>query len=99
MIIKKFNIKDFDNIISKGIVVIDFYADWCGPCKMLMPVLEELSKKNDITILEVNVDKYNSLARKYGVMTIPTLVLYKNGIETRKEIGFKNLNEIEEWIK
>ena len=86
--------EDFAKIISEEDVLVDFYADWCGPCKMLAPVLEEL----DYNILKVNVDTYQKLAAKYGVMSIPTLILFKKGTEVKKEIGFRNLDDLKKMI-
>lgn len=99
MIINNLEKINFDETISSGVVLLDFYASWCGPCKMLAPELEALSKKMEsLTIVKIDVDKYGDLARRYGVMTIPTLVLYKDGKELKKLIGYMPLNDIEEWI-
>ena len=68
----------FDDLI-KDIAVVDFYATWCGPCKMFGPVFEEVSKESNINFVKVDVDKENDIARRYGVMTIPTVILFKNG--------------------
>lgn len=83
-------IEDFDKEISKD-VIVDFYADWCGPCKMLGPVLEE----TNFNVLKVNVDDFQELAIKYGVMSIPTLIRFKNGEEVKKVIGFRTKEELE----
>ncbi len=92
------NESDFESLIKEGVVLVDFYAEWCGPCKMMGKVLEELSEVN---IVKVNTDEFQNLAMKFGVMSIPTLVFFKNGVEVKKEIGFKDkatilnlLNEI-----
>ena len=84
------NKDDFNNFIKEK-VLVDFYADWCGPCKMLAPILE---KVDNIDILKVNVDAFPDLAANYGIMSIPTLILFENGKEIKKEIGFKTLEEI-----
>lgn len=89
------NKEQFFEIISNK-VLVDFYADWCGPCKMLAPILENI---DSVDILKVNVDSFPDLAAKYGVMSIPTLILFENGKELKKEIGFKNLDEIKKMIK
>lgn len=84
------------NELIKGRVLVDFYADWCGPCKRLAPLLEEL---NDIDIIKVNVDMFDSLSRSYGIMSIPTLILFDSGKEIKKIIGFQTEAEIKEFIK
>ncbi|HIS12645.1 MAG TPA: thioredoxin [Candidatus Onthocola stercoravium] len=89
------NKEQFFEIISNK-VLVDFYADWCGPCKMLAPILENI---DSVDILKVNVDSFPDLAAKYGVMSIPTLILFENGKELKKEIGFKNLDEIKKMIE
>lgn len=90
----------FDELISKGTVLIDFYATWCGPCKMLAPELEMLVNKNkDIVVCKIDVDNHGEIARRFGIMTIPTMVLYKDGKMIKKSSGYMPLNEIEEWIK
>lgn len=88
----------FNEYINKNIVLLDFYADWCGPCKMLSTVIDELSKMRNIDIYKINVDKHANLARKYGVMTIPTIILYKNGLLIKKNIGYLSLNDLIKWI-
>lgn len=80
-------------------VLVDFYADWCGPCRMLIPVLEESEGKIGIPIKKVNVDESSNIAREYGVMTIPTLILFENGKEVKRNVGFINAQELEEFVK
>lgn len=77
-------------------ILVDFYADWCGPCKMLAPILEGL--KNDYEIYKVNVDNLQELAIKYAVMTIPTLIVFENGEIKEKTVGFKNENQIKDLM-
>lgn len=87
--------ENFNDTIKSGLWIVDFYADWCGPCKMLGPVLEEL----DQNVLKVNVDNHEDLATEYGVMSIPTICFFKDGKLENKVIGFRSKNEIEEIIK
>ena len=87
---------NFKEIINNDLVLVDIFANWCGPCKMLIPVLEELSSKYNI--VKVNVDEFEELAREYGIMSIPTLYLFKNGEVIAKTIGYKDKEEIESWI-
>lgn len=83
----------------KGKVLVDFYADWCGPCKMLSPVLEEISKEVDTKICKVNVDNNQELAMEYRVMSIPTLIVFKDGKKELVSVGLKSKEEILEMIK
>lgn len=83
-------------VIGKEKFLVDFYADWCGPCQMLGPILEELT---EINVLKVNVDEHEELAQKYGIMSIPTLIFFKDGSEIKKVIGLKSKREIEEIVK
>ena len=72
--------ENFDEILKRENVVVDFYASWCGPCKMFAPIFEEASKENEnYTFVKVDVDKFEELARRYGVMSIPTVIRFKNG--------------------
>jgi thioredoxin 1 len=79
---------NFDEVVSKGLVLIDFYADWCGPCRALAPVLEELaSDRSELKIVKINVDKDPVLAQKYDVMSIPNLVLLKDAKVLGSRVG------------
>lgn len=89
------NEKEFEESIA-GKVLVDFYAEWCGPCKRLAPLLEEI---DFVDVLKVNVDEHPEIARRYGVMSIPTLIYFKDSKEVRKEIGFKSIDEINDMIK
>lgn len=91
--------ENYDELVRKGTVLVDFYATWCGPCKMLMPILEEIDKELDIEILEVDVDKYDDLARSFGIMSIPTLMLYKEGEIVKKNVGMMDKTSLIKWIK
>jgi len=94
------NYKDNNfNEIIKNKVLVDFYATWCGPCKMLSPVLEELSKEIDIDIVKIDVDENNNLAKEYGIMSIPCLILFENGKEIKRNLGFMPKEKIKEFVK
>lgn len=90
--------EDFNEII-KNKVLVDFYADWCGPCKMLAMEIEKAASEIDIDIVKVNVDDEEDIARRYGVMSIPTLILFENGQELKKTIGFMSKDKIKEFIE
>ena len=87
---------NFDKEISNKRILVDFYADWCGPCRMMGEVLEEVKK---IDILKVNVDNFPLIAQQYGVMSIPTLILFDNGNVVRTNVGFLDINGINDFIK
>jgi len=90
---------NFKEKISDGYVLVDFYATWCGPCKMMHPVLEEVSnERSNVKIMQIDVDKAEEVAKEYGVMSIPTLILFKNGIEVAKKIGFIPKVQLIDWI-
>ena len=91
-----YNGEDFKEL-TKTKVLVDFYANWCGPCRMLAPELEKVS--NDIKIVKVDIDKYNDLARSYGVMSIPCLIMFDNGEEIKRNIGFIPEVKLKEFIK
>lgn len=84
------SVKDYDEVLANNkSVLVDFYADWCGPCKMIAPVLAEVAKENpDVTVAKVNVDELGELAQRYGVMSIPTLIAFKDGKKVNQAIGF-----------
>lgn len=91
--------ENFDETISSGLTLVDFYAEWCGPCKMIGPIVEEVSGElTDVQIVKINVDEHSDIAQKYGVMSIPTLILFKDGKEVEKSIGFMPKEDLIEFI-
>lgn len=103
MAIELINSKDeFTAKVKEGKYLVDFYASWCGPCQMLSPVLEEISgtlEADGVTIIKVDVDKAPEIAGEFGVMSIPTMFLIKDGENISSEQGFKPGNQIVEWAK
>lgn len=92
---------DFEEKVldNSGLVLVDMYADWCGPCKMISPLLEDLSKTNDnVEFVKVDVDAEIDLASFYGVQSIPTIMLFKNGEVVDKFNGFKPKTFIQELL-
>ena len=87
---------DFKDLIQER-VLVDFYANWCGPCKMLGPVLEKVS--DEIKIIKVNVDNNQDLAREYGVMSIPCVILFDKGSEVKRSVGFLPESKLRDFIK
>jgi len=93
---------NFNNIIqSETPVLIDFHADWCGPCKMLAPILKEVKEalEDGITIIKIDVDKNQPLAAKYQVRGVPTMILFKNGEQVWRQSGVLQKNDIINIIK
>ncbi len=93
---------DFEKEVmaEKGLVLVDFYADWCMPCKMLSPILEELSEEiDDVKIVKVNTDKNQELASSFGIMSIPTLLFVKDGKVIDTLVGMRPKEELERVIK
>jgi len=92
--------QNFYDEISSGLVLVDFYATWCGPCKMMHPVINSIDDSHpELKVIKIDVDKHNEIARKYGVMSIPTILLFENGEIKQKNIGFIPQEVIEDWLK
>ena len=92
-------IMNFDEEIKSGIVVVDFFATWCGPCKMLSPVMDEVeSEITDVKFLKIDVDKEVELAIRFSVMSIPTIIVFKDGKIMSQHVGFMTKDEIIEMI-
>lgn len=91
----------FHKDIEKGLVLVDFWAPWCGPCRMIAPVLEQLDQEmgDQVQVVKVNVDENQQMAGAYGIMSIPTMVLFKDGQPLGKLVGFKPLDVLKEVIK
>ncbi len=88
----------FDETIgaSEGAVVVDFWAEWCGPCKMIAPILEEVAteQQGKVTVAKVNVDDHPGLARRYEVMSIPTLIIFKDGAPAKRIVGARGKGQL-----
>ncbi|MDP4110341.1 MAG: thioredoxin [Bacillota bacterium] len=88
---------DFENIIkSENPVLVDFWAPWCGPCRMLAPVLEDVNEKlkNEVTIGKLNVDEESAIAARYGVLSIPTMIVFEKGEVINRLVGLRSADEI-----
>lgn len=98
----KVNSENFETEVlnSEKTVLIDFYADWCGPCKMLSPIVEQVASENtNVKVVKINIDDEQDLAIDYGVMSIPTLVVIKNGQEADRVAGVVPKSQVEKLIK
>lgn len=92
--------KNFKDQISKGWALVDFWAPWCGPCRMVSPVIEELSKEmSGVRFFKVNVDEQEELASEFHIMSIPTLMLFYNGELVDQHVGAGTKSAIKEWIE
>ena len=93
------NSSEFEQEVREGLVIVDFYADWCGPCQMLAPNLEQLDKEGEVKIVKINVDEIPDLARQFRIMSIPTLMLFKDGKFVKKDLGYMPIERLREFIK
>ena len=100
---KKFTTENFDAEVLKADkpVLVDFYADWCGPCKMMAPGVEKLAQDFEGTAVvgKLNVDENEEIAMRYGVMTIPTLIVFKNGEVVKKTVGLQPREDVEQMLR
>lgn len=88
--------ENFKELIKEGVHLVDFYAEWCGPCKMMGPVLEGIEDKIDI--IKVNIDEHEDLASEYRIMSIPTLIFFKDGEIVNELVGYRDEDELKEYI-
>ena len=87
---------NLDELVKEGLYLVDFYAEWCGPCKMLTPVLESLEDK--IKVIKVDIDKFEELAFEYRIMSVPTMIFFKDGEKKEELVGFRDEDELLEVI-
>lgn len=102
MSVIQLNAENFEQEVNqaKGTVLVDFYADWCGPCKMQGPIVDELSEQmSDVKFCKINIDEQPALAQEYGVMSIPTIMVVKDGDVKFKEPGLMQKKALEDLLK
>ena len=90
--VKKINNNEFQSEVlnGKGVALVDLFADWCMPCQMIAPIIEEISaERTDVVVGKINVDETPEIASKYGVMSIPTVIIFKDGEEVTRSVGFR----------
>ena len=96
--VNKFTVENFEDEVEKsnGIVLVDFYADWCGPCKMMSPIIDSIAEQNleNVKVGKVNCDENGELAQKFGIMSIPTILIFKNGNLVKSFVGVTSKEEI-----
>ena len=86
-------------IPEKGKVLVDFHADWCGPCKAMKPTLNQFKEASEIPLFEINVDTDNEIAAKYGVRSIPCFIVIEDGLEIQRKIGMQSLDQLKDLVK
>lgn len=92
-------IDQYEKEVNNGIVFLDFYSDWCLPCKQLSPIIDELEKRyQNIKFMKINIDELEEVAIKYAALSVPTLLILKDGEVLAKKSGFLPGNELEKWI-
>ena len=98
--VKQIDSKEFKEVIKEGKVVVDLFATWCGPCKMLSPILDEISEEITTTkFYEIDVDDNEDVAREYSVMSIPTILIFENGELVNKIVGLRSREDLVEQFK
>ena len=97
--VKELKEEDFNELKKEGLVLVDMFATWCGPCKSLAPIIDSVAEELNLNVVKVDVDEHEDLASEYGVMSIPTLLLFKDGELVKKNIGFINKTDLKEWLK
>jgi len=92
--------ENFKETIQKGTVLVDFYADWCGPCRMMTPILEKVASElgDKVNVVKIDIEANQESAAEYKVTSIPTLVLFKDGKEVNRLVGLKDENAIKQLI-
>lgn len=98
--LKMLNDANFAEETAKGVVLVDFYADWCGPCRMMTPVIEEFATKQDgkVSVAKIDIDASPSVTQQYHVTSIPTLILFKEGKAVGTFVGLKDLPQLESLV-
>ena len=93
------NKEEIENLKTRDKVLVDFHATWCGPCRMLSPILEQISKEIDFDIVKIDIDEQEEFARKNGVMVVPTLIFFEKGEEVKRNSGLLPYEELKNWLE
>lgn len=91
---------DFAKSVAKGVTLVDFYANWCGPCRMLAPVLEQVAKElgSKASIMKVDIDTEQATAAQYQITSVPTMILFKDGKEVNRLMGLRNASAVKDFV-
>lgn len=92
------NESNFKDLVKEGKVLVDFNATWCGPCRMLKPILDEFSDNTNAKVLSVDVDQNENLAKEYNIYSIPCLILFENGVETKRNVGLLSMDDLKDFV-
>lgn len=93
------NPREFDVAVNRdGKVLVDFYADWCGPCQMMKPAVKEVAQEETVEVLKVDIDENQKVASSYGVRSVPTIILFNNGEAIQRAVGAKSTDEIRDFV-
>ena len=95
-------VQEYEASIAQGTVLVDFYADWCGPCQLLAPVIEDVDAKHlaeGVTFVKVNVDNLPEIVQRYGIQSIPTLIIFKEGKISGTSLGYLNKNQLLKFLE
>ena len=90
--------KDFKDLVKEGKVLVDFNATWCGPCRMLKPILEEFSENTTVKVLSVDVDQNENLAKEFNIYSIPCLIIFENGFEVKRNTGLLSSDDLKDFV-
>ena len=93
--VKEINQIDFKEETKEGLVLVDFYAVWCGPCRMISPIIEQLSEEfsEKVRVIKIDIDKENELANMYNIQSVPTVIIFKDGEIHSSEVGLRSIND------
>lgn len=99
-LIEKVTDENFQNVVAQGVVLVDFYADWCGPCRMLSPILEQIATEmqGKAKVIKVDTDQAEKTATTYRITSIPTLILFKDGKEVDRVVGLRDAQALRTMI-
>ena len=98
--VKNINENEFKEVIKEGTVLVDCFATWCGPCRMLSPIVDQVSEEvKDVNFYKLDVDEAENISNEYGIMSIPTLLVFKDGKLVNKSVGLVNADALKELLK